>query len=319
LKPCEFADSTASFTVKAFEPPTVSCSASPSTINPGDKSTITAAGVSPQNRPLTYSYSAASGNVTGTGATATFDSTGAPAGATNITCNVSDDTGQTTTAITTVTFESPPPPPPVESVEQKQLETRLALHSIFFQTDMPRITNPEGGIVASQQKTLTTLAADFNKYLEFKPDARLTLIGHTDARGSSAYNQALSERRVTSTKQFLVEHGVPEASIETRSLGKEQELTADKVKELIEQNPDLSDAEREKVLRELPVVVLAQNRRVDVALSTTGQQSTRLYPFNAADSLTLLEEKPPAHSKKAHATAGTKGKTPGRAFSLTFD
>ena len=51
------ADCSAPFTVKAFQPPTVGCSANPSTVNPGDSSTITANGVSPQNRPLTYSYS----------------------------------------------------------------------------------------------------------------------------------------------------------------------------------------------------------------------------------------------------------------------
>jgi hypothetical protein len=61
------ADCSATFTVKAFEPPTVSCSANPTTIKPGDTSAITATGVSPQNRPLTYSYSASAGSVSGTG------------------------------------------------------------------------------------------------------------------------------------------------------------------------------------------------------------------------------------------------------------
>jgi hypothetical protein len=67
------------------------------------------------------------------------------------------------------------------------------------------------------------------------------------------------------------------------------------------QNPDLSDAERTKVLHGLNVIVLAQNRRVDVTLSTTGQQSVRLYPFNAADALTLIQEKSTAPTKKAAA------------------
>ena len=104
----------------------------------------------------------------------------------------------------------------------------------------------------------------------------------------SSTTMALSERRVARTKLLLVEQGVPEANIKTLGLGKEQELTAAQVKELVEQNPELSDAEREKVLHDLHVIVLAQNRRVDVTLSTTGQQSVRLYPFNAADAMTLL-------------------------------
>ena len=111
LKPWETADSTTTFTVKEFEPPTISCSASPTTIKPGDTSTITASGVSPQNRPLTYEYSAASGSISGNGTTATFSSTGAPTGPVDITCKVSDDKGHTATATTTVTIEAPPPPP----------------------------------------------------------------------------------------------------------------------------------------------------------------------------------------------------------------
>jgi len=62
---------------------------------------------------------------------------------------------------------------------------------------------------------------------------------------------------------------------------------------------DLSDTERAKVLRDLNVIVLAQNRRVDVTLSTTGQQSVRVYPFNAADSLTLIDQRNLTQRKKA--------------------
>jgi hypothetical protein len=290
LRPGETADCSATVTVKAFEPPTISCSASPSTLNPGDKATVTASGVSPQNRPLTYSYSAASGTVSGTGSSATFDSTGATTGAVAITCNVSDDKGQMATTNASVTV-MPPPPPPGPSPEQVRLEARLALHSIFFPTAQPRAQHPEAGLVPSQQQTLTTLATDFKSYLAFKSDAHLTLTGHADVRGSDEYNKALTERRVARTKQFLVEQGIPETAIDTQAVGKEQELTTDQVKELVEQNPDLSDAERKKVLHDLSVIVLAQNRRVDVTLSSTGQQSVRLYPFNAADSLTLLDKK----------------------------
>jgi outer membrane protein OmpA-like peptidoglycan-associated protein len=298
LKPWQTADGTATYTVKQFEPPTISCAASPSTVKPGEAATITASGMSPQNRPLTYSYSAASGSVEGTGATATFNSNGAPAGTVEVTCRVSDDKNQTATANTMVTVEAPPP---VEPAEQKQLETRLALHSVFFPTDQPKAAHPEGGLVASQERTLTTLSTDFKKYLEYRPNAHLTLTGHADARGSVEYNKALSDRRVARTKQFLVEQGVPEASIETRALGKEQNLSADEVKAMVEQNSELSAAERDRILGKLRVIVWAQNRRVDISLSTTGQESVRQFPFNAADSLTLLDQKAPARKKAAGA------------------
>ena len=108
LKPWETATCSASFTVKAFEPPTISCSASPSTIKPGDTATVTSVGVSPQNRPLTYSYSASAGTVTGSGTTAEYSSAGAPTGAVGITCNVSDDKGHSASSPTNVTIEAPP-------------------------------------------------------------------------------------------------------------------------------------------------------------------------------------------------------------------
>ncbi len=300
IQPWESAAATADFTVKAFEPPTINCSASPNEIKPGETSTVTASGISSQNRPLTYSYSAPSGTISGTGATATYFSTGAPSGVVVINCNVTDDKSQTATANVSVTIAAPYVAP-VESPEIKQLETRLALHSIFFQTDEPRIEHPNGGLVGSQEATLTTLATDFKRYLELRPDAHLTLTGHADARGSVEYNQALSVRRVATTKQFLVAHGVPETKIETLGLGKEEDLTAAKVEDAVKQNPELSDAEREKLLHELPKVILAKNRRVDITLSTTGQQSVQRYPFNASDALILLDERNLAERKKAAA------------------
>jgi outer membrane protein OmpA-like peptidoglycan-associated protein len=307
LKPWQSASASASFTVKAFEPPTISCSVSPSIINVGGTSTVTASGFSPQNRPLTYGYTASPGSISGSGATAEFNAADAPAGTVQITCNVSDDKGQTATATTSVSIAAPPAPIPAiaaASPEMRRLEARLALHSVFFPTDQPRIGKPNGGLLASQEGTLTTLATDFTQYLALKPDARLILSGHADVRGSVEYNQALSERRVARARLFLIEKGVPEGSIETRGLGKDQNLTADQVRDLVEQNPDLSAEAKARVVHNLSVIVLAQNRRVDVTLSNQGEkseQSVRLYPFNAADSATLLDEKN-LHPRKKAAT-----------------
>jgi hypothetical protein len=97
------------FTVTAYEPPTVGCSANPSTVKAGDPSVITAAGMSPQSRPLTYSYSASAGTISGNTSTATLNTTGAAPGSTiSVTCNVVDDKGQTASQQTTVTVESEP-------------------------------------------------------------------------------------------------------------------------------------------------------------------------------------------------------------------
>jgi hypothetical protein len=63
LKPGQTADCSATYAVKDFEPPTISCSANPTTIKPGESATVTSTGLSPQNRPLTYSYAATGGTI----------------------------------------------------------------------------------------------------------------------------------------------------------------------------------------------------------------------------------------------------------------
>ena len=301
LKPWESASSTANFTVKEYEPPTISCSANPTDLKPGDSATITSQGVSPQNRPLTYSYQASGGTISGSGTTATYSSTGAQTGPVQITCNVADDKGHNATANTSLNIQ-PPPPPPGPSPEQIRLEARLALHSVFFPTALPTEKHPEGGLLDSQQATLQTLATDLKAYLQIKPDAHITLTGHADPRGSEEFNQALTQRRVDRVKQYLVEQGVPDAAITTNAVGKSQVLSKDEVKALVDQNTELTDKEKKNTIRRLNVIYLAQNRRVDLTLTNTGQQSVQLYPFNAKDASTLLSVSKPA-------TGGKKGTT----------
>src|SRR5580704_5795798 len=71
----------------------------------------------------------------------------------------------------------------------------VLLHSIFFPTAYPSKEEPELGLVRSQQEILTNLAAGFKQYLEYDPDAKLSLGGNADERGGNDYNQTLSELR----------------------------------------------------------------------------------------------------------------------------
>jgi outer membrane protein OmpA-like peptidoglycan-associated protein/opacity protein-like surface antigen len=300
------ASCSAAFTVKAPRPPVISCAPDPATVQPGGTSTISSNASSPDGRGLTYSYTTSAGNISGNTSTATLDSMGAQPGAITVTCNVSDDRNPPLTAssTTTVNVQAPPPPPTVSAIER-----RLALHSVYFATAKPTLQNPDAGLLASQEKTLSTLAADFRTFLQSRPDALLTLEGHADPRGSVEYNQALSERRVDRTKRFLVELGVPAANIQTKAFGKQQNLTDAEVKDAVERNPELSTEDRQRVLNNMRTIILASNRRVDITLSGAGQasqESVREYPFNAADSLTLLDigggttkaARPPAKEKK---------------------
>jgi outer membrane protein OmpA-like peptidoglycan-associated protein len=174
----------------------------------------------------------------------------------------------------------------------------LSMRSVYFPTDQPGTRKSGAGLLDSEKETLKTIAQEFKKYLNFKPDARLMLSGYADRRGPKTYNQRLSERRAELVKSFLVDEGVPEANIETRAFGKDKNLTADDVKQLLNENTGLNDDARQSVIRKFGNVVLAYNRRVDLTLSSTGQESAQVYPFNTNDYAQLVDRKGTKKAKR---------------------
>ena len=287
---------------KPNTPPTVaSCAADPSTITVGQSSTVTTTASDADNDQLTYSYTTSGGRVTGSGASVQFDSTGAAPGVYTVTCHVSDGRGGENSANTQVTVKAVEPP--------KELEQRLSLHSIYFPTAQPLPNSPvTTGLLASQKQTLIALASDFKKYLEFKPDTHLILQGHADPRGGPEYNKALSDRRVERTKVFLVAQGVDAGHIETQGLGQEEQppMDAGQIKQAVQQDPNLTAAQKTVLIRDARALALAQSRRVDVTLNTTGQTSVRQYPFNAGDALNLIDPKGVRTQAAAKAQKGGK-------------
>jgi OmpA family len=203
-KPGEMADCSAAFTVKPFEPPTISCSANPSTVNPGDSATITATGVSPQNRPLTYSYSASSGSITGNTSSATLSTAGAAPGTITVTANVVDDKGQTASCTTSVSVTAPPPPP---------APTTQMLCSMNFERDTRR-----PGRVDNEAKACLD---DITLTLQRSSDAKVALVGNSTAAEKAAAAKAkrqpapdLAAERAVNAKDYLVnEKGIDASRI----------------------------------------------------------------------------------------------------------
>ena len=193
-KPIESSDCTASYTVKPFEPPTITCSAQPSTVDPGGSSTITANGVSPQNRPLTYSYSSTAGSVTGTTNTATLSTSGAT-GTITVTCNVVDDKGQTASTTTTVSVNNPPPPPQPKTSN---------LCSINFNRDPRRPAR-----VNNEAKACLD---DIALNLQRSSDSKVALVGN--AASGEKMSTKLAGERAINTKAYLVkEKGIDSSRI----------------------------------------------------------------------------------------------------------
>jgi hypothetical protein len=184
LRPWENATCTAGITVKAFEPPTISCSVSPSTIKPGDSATVSCVGVSPQNRPLTYSYSATAGTVNGTGTTAEYSSAGAPTGTVGITGNVSDDKGHTANSQVSLTITAPYVPPPPKT---------QALCTLSFANDPKRPMRVDNEAKAC----LDQIALD----LKQQSDAKAVLVGEETAaeKDKEAKEQAYAAKHKRAT------------------------------------------------------------------------------------------------------------------------
>jgi len=173
----------------------------------------------------------------------------------------------------------------------------VTLSSIFYPTDYPDKKNPQVGLVKSQQAELATLATGFKKYLEYDPDAKLSVEAFADPRGSKPYNQDLSERRVERIKQYLVDQGLSSDKVETAAYGKERPMPQDQVAQLEGTNPQTPPPAR---LRNKRNDWWAYNRRADIVLQPSGKKSAQFFP-HAADDSGLIWQAPKPSLKKVEA------------------
>ena len=171
---------------------------------------------------------------------------------------------------------------------------QVVLQSVFYPTDYPDKKHPQVGLVKSQQLELATLAAGFKKYLEYDPDAKLSVEAYADTRGSKMFNQDLSERRVERIKQYLVDQGVSADKVETAAYGKERPLDKKTVKDLEESNPNKAPKAR---MKNATGEWYAYNRRADVVLLPSGKKSVQYFPHSADDAQIIWQVPKPALKK----------------------
>ena len=87
----------------------------------------------------------------------------------------------------------------------------LSKRSVYFEYD--------SFAVSDQYKPLVEAHA---RYLVANRNARVTMQGNTDERGSREYNIALGQKRADAVRRMLTLLGAQEAQIETVSFGKEK-------------------------------------------------------------------------------------------------
>ncbi|ODS23455.1 hypothetical protein AB835_08835 [Candidatus Endobugula sertula] len=96
-----------------------------------------------------------------------------------------------------------PQPAPVPEVQKIMLSS-----DTLFDTDSDVI-----------KKNGKTALKELVVHIKLLSDAKINIVGHADDRGSDSYNQALSERRATSVKNYLVNRGVDASSMTTSGKG----------------------------------------------------------------------------------------------------
>jgi outer membrane protein OmpA-like peptidoglycan-associated protein len=207
----------ANFTVKArpMNPPQVSCSVNPSTVQGGSPSTITAMATSPDNAQITgYTYSSSAGRISGTGTTATLDTAGAGAGPVTVTVTATDARNLSGTGTCSVNVEVPPPPP-----------TCSKANSIQF----PDLKRPW-----RVDNTAKAILDDVASRLKSDPNAKIVIIGYADGEkapmegsGKNRHPMNLAAQRAVNAKAYLVQQqGIDPSRVEVRQ-GTGQQKVAD--------------------------------------------------------------------------------------------
>ncbi|HLY63563.1 MAG TPA: peptidoglycan-associated lipoprotein Pal [Terriglobia bacterium] len=121
---------------------------------------------------------------------------------------------ETASARVTVTANAPPAPKGPQVTEVEDLSS--VLKDAYFDLD-------KSDIRPDAQQTLT---ADADA-LKANPNAKITIEGHCDERGSEEYNLGLGDRRATAAKAFMVNLGVPGDRLNTISYGKDRPQCTD--------------------------------------------------------------------------------------------
>jgi peptidoglycan-associated lipoprotein len=126
----------------------------------------------------------------------------------------------------TVNIPAAPPadtPPPRPNVTSGNLDQ--SLKDVLFDYD-------KADIRTDMVSVLMTNAA----WLKSNPNARLTIEGHCDERGSEEYNIGLGDRRANAVKEFLLTQGVPSSRLNTVSFGEERPACRDETEECFSRN-----------------------------------------------------------------------------------
>jgi hypothetical protein len=174
-----------SYTIKPLNPPQISCSASPSTVEVGSSTTISCTCTSPDNATVTVgSWSSSGGSISGSGNSATLNTTGASAGPVTVSATCTDSRGLTASTSSTVNVKATPPPPPPPPQASKVNECQY-----------PNVKKPW-----RVDNTCKAELDDVALKLQQDPDAKLVVVGNAEPKEK---RKNLAAERAVDVKAYL--------------------------------------------------------------------------------------------------------------------
>jgi len=180
---------TASFTIKQPQPPVVSCSANPTTIAIGEPATISMTATDPQGWPMTYSWSATGGQLSGGGTSATVTATNADAGNTITITGTATDARANLSASCTASVNVPP------VVKCVNIED-------WGECTFEKNPKKPWRVDNDCKDTLDKLSLR----LEQMPNGKLNVVGYTDEK-ELVEEQTLGSQRSVNVKYYLTTDG----------------------------------------------------------------------------------------------------------------
>jgi hypothetical protein len=172
----------------------------------GSPSTITATCSSPDNMQTSVAgWTASGGNISGSGNTATLDTTGASPGSVTVSATCSDSRGLSTPGSTSVNVQAPalPPPPPPQAAKLSECDF----------SNMAKIGKPWR--VDNECKAILD---DVAKNLQQNADNKLVIVGNQE---TAEKRKNLAGERAVNAKAYLTggesKQGIDPSRVETRT------------------------------------------------------------------------------------------------------